>query len=86
MTVEPGQRHVNAITSENSMDRILDVFFTAFLSSPNWWPILEGLFPITTKQDATRITVDINRRPARPDARIVIGGACFGKFHIRQFT
>ena len=44
------------------------------------------LFPISGKQDTARTTFDINRRPAGPDARKVIGGARFRKFHIRQFT
>src|SRR6185436_11255460 len=79
MTVELGQRQLSATTSDNSTARILDIFFKVF-SLP------DGLFPITTKQDTTRVTFDINRRPARPDARIVIGVACFVKFHIRQFT
>ena len=45
-----------------------------------------GLFRITTKRDTPRSTFDIDRWPARPDARIVVGSAYFIKFHIRQFT
>ena len=48
--------------------------------------ICVGLFAIRDKQDAAGIASDINRRPARPNARVVIGGAGFGELHIRQLT
>src|SRR6185503_4610718 len=44
------------------------------------------LLPILTKQDITRITQDINRRPARPNERVVVGGGGFVKCHIRKVT
>src|SRR5262245_16616925 len=44
------------------------------------------LLPILTKRDITHVTQDINRRPARPNARVVVGGGGLVKCQIRQVT